>query len=69
MNSTILQPSALQEIKGSGKIKVNVGNPGENAIENVVTTLSEVLDNQSALKKIVTMHDGETPIEQAISEL
>ena len=69
LNYTILQPGVLKEIKGSGKIKVNVENPGENAIENVVSTLIEVLSNESAFKKVITMHDGETPIKEAISEL
>lgn len=69
LNYTILQPGILKEIKGSGKIKVNVENPGENSIENVVGTLTEVLNNNSAFKKVITMHDGETPIKEAVSEL
>src|SRR5699024_2214702 len=69
LNYTILQPGLLKEIKGSGKIKVNVENPGENSIENVATTLVEVLENQSASKKVITMHDGDKTIKEAISEL
>ncbi|SFW55372.1 Nucleoside-diphosphate-sugar epimerase [Sinomicrobium oceani] len=69
LNYTILQPGTLEEKKGSGMIKVNVENPGGNAIENVVTTLVEVLENQAAFKKVITMHDGETPIKEAISKL
>lgn len=69
LNYTILQPGVLKETEGSGKIKVNVENPGENAIENVVRTLVEVLNNQAASKKVITMHDGDKPIKEAISEL
>lgn len=69
LNYTILQPGALEEKKGSGMIKVNVENPGGNAIENVVNTLVEVLENPAAFKKVITMHDGEMPIKEAISGL
>lgn len=69
LNYTILQPGTLEEKKGSGMIKVNVENPGGNAIENVVTTLVEVLQNGAASRKVITMHDGNTPIKQAISTL
>jgi uncharacterized protein YbjT (DUF2867 family) len=69
LNYTILQPGALEEKEGSGMIKVNVENPGGNAIENVVTALVEILNNQAAFKKVITMHDGETPIKEAISKL
>jgi len=69
LNYTILQPGTLEEKNGSGMIKVNVENPAGNAIENVVTTLVEVLQNQAAFKKVITMHDGDTPIKEAISKL
>jgi len=69
LDYSILQAGLLKEIKGSGKIKVNVENPGENSIENVATTLVEVLENQSASKKVITMHDGDKTIKEAISEL
>lgn len=69
LNYTILQPGALEEKKGSGMIKANVENPGGNAIENVVNTLVEVLENPAAFKKVITMHDGEMPIKEAISGL
>lgn len=66
LNFTILQPGALEEKQGSGKIKINVENPGGNSIENVVETLASVLDMPSTFRKVITMHDGETPISEAL---
>lgn len=66
LDYTILQPGSLKEEKGSGKIKVNVDASGQNAIENVALTLAAVLEYPSTIGKVITMHDGETPIEEAI---
>ncbi|QNL52298.1 NAD(P)H-binding protein [Olivibacter sp. SDN3] len=66
LDFTILQPGSLEETGGSGKIKVNVEYPGGNSIENVVKTLAAVLDISSTFRKVITMHDGETPIAEAL---
>lgn len=69
LDYTILQPGTLLEVKGSGKISVNVSQPGENSIENVVETLVTILARDSTIGKIIMMHDGETPIEQALKQI
>ncbi|MDO3693711.1 NAD(P)H-binding protein [Wenyingzhuangia sp. chi5] len=69
LNYTILQPSALTETTGTGKIEVDIQHPGENAIEDVATTLLEVLNNKATFKKVISMHSGTTPIKEAINNI
>lgn len=69
LNYTLLQPSALTESKGTGKIEVNIQHPGENPIEDVASTLVEVLNQKTAYKRVITMHSGATPIQKAIQNL
>ncbi|WP_439487437.1 NAD(P)H-binding protein [Algoriphagus sp.] len=66
LNYTILQPGALVETEGSGKIQVNVDRHGENSIENVAEVLLEILNQPTTVNKIISMHDGNTPIKQAL---
>lgn len=69
LNYTILQPSALTETEATGKIDININHPGENSIEDVATTLTEILDNKATYKKVISMHSGNTPIKKAIDSL
>lgn len=69
LDYSILQPGHLREVKGTGKISVNVNDLGDNSIEDVAETLMELLDKESTFKKMISMHSGETPIEEAISFL
>lgn len=69
LDYTILQPGALKEEQGTGKIEVNVTNPGSNSIDNVVDTLVSIVDNNSTIGKVILMHDGNTPIDQALKQL
>lgn len=69
LNYTILQPSALMETKGSGAIELNVEHHGENSIENVAETLSKLLQSSNTFKKVINMHDGEIPVQEAIDNL
>ena len=69
LNYTILQPCSLIETPGTGKIAVNVKHHLDNSIEDVASTLVEVLDNPAALKKVISMHHGNVPIHEAISGL
>ncbi|MFS0891506.1 SDR family oxidoreductase [Peribacillus frigoritolerans] len=66
---TILQPGALKEESGSGNIDVNIDHPGENAIENVVDTLVQSLQDPNTIGKVITMSDGKTPIADALRDL
>ncbi|MBT2563349.1 NAD(P)H-binding protein [Pedobacter sp. ISL-68] len=67
LDYTILQPGALKEEPGTGKIETNVTSPGSNAIANVVDTLVAILANNSTIGKVILMHDGGTPISEAIT--
>ena len=58
LDYTILQPGALKEEQGTGKIETHVSNPGSNSIANVVDTLVAVLENNSTIGKVILMHDG-----------
>lgn len=69
LDYTILQPGALKEEAGSGKIEINVKSPGPNAIENVVDTLVAILKNDSTIGKVILMHDGDTPIGEALKQI
>jgi nucleoside-diphosphate-sugar epimerase len=69
LDYTILQPGALKEEAGTGKIETNVTNPGSNSIANVVDTLFAILENNSTIGKVILMHDGNTPIDEALNQL
>ena len=69
LDYTILQPGVLKEEPGSGNIDVNINYPGENAIENVVDTLVHILQSPNTIGKVITMHDGRTPIADALGTI
>jgi nucleoside-diphosphate-sugar epimerase len=69
LNYTLLQPCWLTETPGSGKITVNIKHPMSNSIENVANTLVAVLENHKTYKKVISMHDGDVPIQEAIDSL
>lgn len=69
LDYTILQPGALKEEQGTGKIETHVTNPGSNSIANVVDTLVAVLENNSTIGKVILMHDGDTPITEALDKI
>ncbi|WP_201557202.1 NAD(P)H-binding protein [Psychrobacter sp. 72-O-c] len=69
LDYTIVQAAALKERAGTGKITVNGTDAGENAIEDVAATLTAVLNADSASKKVFSMQNGDTPINEAIASL
>lgn len=69
LDYTIVQPGALKERAGTGKIAINDGAPGENSIEDVATTLAAVLNASNTIKKAFNMHSGETTIKDAIASV
>ena len=69
LNYTIVQAGALKERAATGKITINDDNAGENSIEDVATTLAAVLNANNTTKKVFSMHNGETPIDEAIAQL
>lgn len=69
LNYTILQPGALIEEKGTGKITVDVKEPLSNSVANVVDTLIAILKYDNTIGKVIMMHDGETPIKDALKQV
>ncbi|MGP5075540.1 NAD(P)H-binding protein [Psychrobacter celer] len=69
LDYTILQAGALKERAGTGKITINDDNAGENAIADVAATLTAVLGANNTIKKVFSLHNGETAINEAIATL
>jgi len=69
LDYTVLQPGALKEEAGTGRIEINIKNPGTNSIADVVDTLVAILDNDSTIGKIILMHDGDTAIADALNQI
>ena len=69
LDYTIVQAGALKERAGTGKITINDDNAGENAIADVAATLTAVLGANNTIKKVFSLHNGETTINEAIATL
>lgn len=69
LDYTIVQAGALKERAGTGKITINDDNAGENAIADVAATLAAVLGANNTIKKVFSLHNGETAINEAIATL
>lgn len=66
LDYTIVQPGALKERTGTGKIAID-DSAGENSIEDVATTLAAVLNASNTIKKAFNMHNGDIDIAEAIA--
>ncbi|RZI48278.1 SDR family oxidoreductase [Lactococcus kimchii] len=66
---TILQPGALTEEKATGQIEVNDDRSGSNTIDDVAETLKMLISAENTIGKVITMHNGEQPIAQAIAQI
>ena len=66
LDYTIVQPGALKERSGTGKIAID-DSAGENSIEDVATTLASVLNASNTFKKAFNMHNGDIDIAEAIA--
>ncbi|HLR36573.1 MAG TPA: NAD(P)H-binding protein [Chitinophagaceae bacterium] len=69
LDYTILQPGALTETDGSGKITTDFDEKGKVSIENVAESLKEVLGKSNTYGKLIPMIDGDTPIVEAINQV
>ena len=67
LDYTIVQPGALKERDGTGKIAINDTSSGENAIEDVATTLAAVLTADNTIGKVFNLHNGDIDIDEAIA--
>ncbi|MDN6274862.1 NAD(P)H-binding protein [Psychrobacter sp.] len=69
LDYTIVQAGALKEREATGKITINDSSAGENAIEDVATTLAAVLGASNTTKKVFSLKNGETAINEAVASL
>ena len=69
LDYTIVQAGALKERAATGKVTINDDSAGENSIEDVATTLAAVLNANNTIKKVFSMQNGETAIDEAIAKL
>ena len=69
LDYTIVQAGALKERAATGKITIDDDNAGENSIEDVAATLAAVLNGDNTIKKVFSIHNGETAIDKALAEL
>ena len=67
LDYTIVQPGALKELDGTGKITINDTSSGENAIEDVATTLAAVLTADNTIGKVFNLHNGDIDINEAVA--
>ncbi|AMT95977.1 MULTISPECIES: NAD(P)H-binding protein [Psychrobacter] len=66
LDYTIVQPGALKECAGTGKIAIDES-AGENSIEDVATTLAAVLTADNTIKQAFNMHNGDIDINEAVA--
>ena len=69
LDYTIVQAGALKERAATGQITIDDDNAGENSIEDVAVTLAAVLSSDNTIKKVFSIHNGETTIDKALEEL
>ncbi len=69
LDYTIVQAGTLKERAATGKVTINDDSAGENSIEDVATTLSAVLNANNTIKKVFSMQNGDTAIDEAIAKL
>lgn len=66
---TILQPTALVEKPGSGKVTLGDYTTNENSIDNVAEVLIGLAEHNSSIGEVIEMSAGNEPIPEAINHL
>lgn len=66
---TIIEPDILNETNGTGRIELNNMEPVGIAISDVAAVLAACVDNDKTIGKIYTINQGETPINEALSNI
>lgn len=66
LNYTILRPGVLSDEKGTGKVRTDTTDSENSTIprEDVARVIEESIGNQRAYRKIVTLLEGDTPINE-----
>ncbi|MGO2696263.1 NAD(P)H-binding protein [Bavariicoccus seileri] len=66
---TIVQPGELMERPGTGKIAVDVTDQGQIAIDDVAILLQKLLDHKNTIYSVISLHEGPTPIDDALHKV
>lgn len=66
---TILQATALTETTGTGKISLTDQRGTQNTISDVAATLAALLEYPNTENKVITMSNGQTPINEALRQV
>ena len=66
---TILQPTNLTEESATGKISLDVNGVTSNPIPDVAKTLADIIKHDNTIGKVIMMRTGNTPINQALSDI
>lgn len=69
LNYTILQPANLTEEVGTGKIQIGDGSTTSNPIPDVAQTLADILQNDNTIGHVIMMRSGNTPINEALTNI
>lgn len=69
LDYTLLQPTVMTDKPGTGKITVDDGEFGYNPADNVARTLADILKYDNTSRKIIKMREGNTPIDEALSQI
>lgn len=68
LDYTILQPTVMTDKPGTGKITIDEGRFGYNPAEDVARTLANILKYRNTTRKIIKMREGDTLIDDALSQ-
>lgn len=70
LDYTIIQPGPLVEAeKATGLIQIDVSHSQPNIIPNVAQVLANVLERSNTFKKVITMADGDQPVNEVLGSL
>lgn len=69
LDYTIIQPTELTEKPGTSKISFDLSTMQSNPIPDVAKVLSEVLKYKNTIGKVINMHGGDVPINEALSKV
>lgn len=69
LDYTIIQPGALKEEEDTGLIDINDEISASNTIGDVAETIKELVMTNHSIGKVISMHNGKTPIKEALESL
>lgn len=69
LNYTILQATALVDIPRTNKLNLNDKARTTNSIQNIGTTLADILNHNSTINQVIKMSNGDTPIFETLESI